>query len=730
MSGLEPIVAAVAPKAAVSIVSTVVTRLLPRVFRSPLERWRTWRRVIRVTRVRVPFGAYDRWLRETAKARMHEPLESAGASLAEELDQALLTHRKWSGLADRRSIAVRLVEETYYAVLEHATPGDARLLREHWASARHAELILSFAQMSGSHALSDSDQGSILLAESRSRRENRLLGFSLEDAQVSNLIETMTQSIPDVAFGTCRTITGAFGAGKSEVAESWFATEAHSFASGSGVVPIWLSAYELSLTNLTAAVRQRLNQHEGLLQVAVVIDGLDETDSAAATRIYNDARTLVQTNNKSKVLLTARPGVLRPSEDDIPVQPLSDEQITGIMETVSDESSTVWQWTGDLRDAIRRPFFAIAVAAARRDGAIVTGQASVIRHVVERALSDSKSRKQIFESESIYGILEKLAVSGISSLNAEASLSFEHRQRILLSGLVEERSATVSFTLPIFQQWFAAQVLLRSPSLVASAVDSAISFDRWRWALAIACLAAGRDEMDALLVEVFRSNPGAGTWLVREVAVSTTPADDDHEAVADKNAVPNDELARASDGMRLVGAARAYVDSIGALSSIAFPVANQNSAIVLGIRSDGPSIWIGWSTESDGDDRLIGLPDYHDLFVDGSPWHPQLTNVYASGALWPWEHWRKESAERMQKAFPTAYFGASDGVWAIERRQQLLRELLKAQSLLLPPLSRAAAQEKVEVLLDRMGSDVERTLVRLSRSCTQQVLSCCLCRAG
>lgn len=714
MSGLEPIVAAVAPKAAASIVSTVVTRLLPRVLRSPLARWRTWRHVTRVVRVKVPFGQYDRWLRETAKARMQEPLESAGALLAEELDRALLTHRDWSGLADRRSIAVRLVEETYRAVLEHATPGDARLLRERWASARHAELIMSFARMSGNHALSISDQGSVLLAESRSRRENRLLGFRLEDAQVSNLIEAMAQPIPAVAPGTSRIITGAFGAGKSEVAESWFATAAHSFASGSGVVPIWLSAYELSLTSLTTVVRQRLNQHEGLLQVAIVIDGLDETDSAAATRIYNDVRTLVQTNNKSKVLLTARPGVLRPSEDDIPVQPLGDEQVTRIMEIVSGESSTVWQWTGDLRDAIRRPFFALAVAAARRDGAVVTGQASVIRHVVERALSESKSRKHIFESETIYRILENLAVSGISSASAEAGLSFEHRQRVLLSGLVEERAAAVSFTLPIFQQWFAAQVLLRSPSLVASAVDSAMSFDRWRWALAIACLAAGRDRMDALLVEVFRANPGAGTWLVRELAESTISSDDSHEIVSGMEIVPNEELAQVSSERRLVKAARAYVDGIGALSSIAFPVANRNGAIVLGARSDGRSTWVGWSTETDGDDRVIDLPDYKDFFADGSPWHPRLTNLHATGALWPWEHWRKESAERMQKVFPNASFGASNGVWAIERRQQLLREILKAQSLLIPPLSRAAAQEKVGMLLDRIGSNVDKTLVRLS----------------
>ena len=706
MSGLEPIATVVGPKVATGLATALLTKLLPRVVRSPVSRWRTWRKVSRAAGVRVPRRLFDRWLRDAVKDQMQSPLSQAGAALAGSLDDVLQTNTRWRKLEHRRSLALRLVEETYAAILTFATESEARVLEEKWAASRHAEIVVKLAQATGRESLTASDYGAILLSESASRRMNRLQGFTLSDAQVRDLLDIMPNGAIHVEAGTVLTITGAFGAGKSEQAETWFADAAKAYAChASGRIPVWFAASELAAMNLTMAIRARINEARGALIVAVVVDGLDETDSAAAARIADEARVLVQSNPSSQVLLTARPNVIRAERNDIAATPLDDEHLAQVMQTVAGDSTSVWQWNEPLQDAIRRPFFAIAVAVAKRDGMAVTGQASVIRAVVERALETPTSRKHVLEPEPVYRILTDLAVSRTNNADANDGLSFGQRQRVLSSRLVEIRTSNAEFTLPIFQQWFAAQALLANPALIDAALATAVSFDRWRWALAIACIASDEEQMDGLLARIFQANPGAGMWLIAEV-VDSLPSVDETDV--------DNEAATTKLGERLLSAARVQADSLASISPFAFPLANSGSPIVLGLRASGPNAYVGWSSDTQGEDRLVDLPAREQLFSENSLWHPRLTGSRIANAAWPWQYLRTESADRLKQVLPRAVFGSKKGVWATERRHQIIRALLRAESLLFPPIDRISALKQVAELVERMGSQIDTTVVRLS----------------
>ena len=90
-------------------------------------------------------------------------------------------------------------------------------------------------------------------------------------------------------------------------------------------------------------------------------------------------------------------------------------------------------------------------------------------------------------SDALYELLLKLAVSLTGSNGASDGLTFREREQAVSTRLVNGvEGGSVAFALPVFEQWFAAQALLASPPTVAETLANPRSFDRWRWAIAIA----------------------------------------------------------------------------------------------------------------------------------------------------------------------------------------------------------------------------------------------------
>jgi hypothetical protein len=82
--------------------------------------------------------------------------------------------------------------------------------------------------------------------------------------------------------------------------------------------------------------------------------------------------------------------------------------------------------------------------------------------------------------------------------------------------LVEFVGPRVRFSLPIFQQWFAAQAVLSGRVSAAEFIADVRSFGRWRYVLAVAVASGTHETMTPVLEQVAAWNPGAAAWVLGE----------------------------------------------------------------------------------------------------------------------------------------------------------------------------------------------------------------------
>jgi hypothetical protein len=318
------------------------------------------------------------------------------------------------GAPDRTSLALRMVEATYVAILRVADPALGHQLSEQWAKQRNEEMAAGLVQASrdiGRWTIADRDLAVWLRRRSVERRRIRLAAFDVSEEAVALSMSSVYGLVPAVDPGSFRVLVGPFGAGKSEIAEAWH-LRAVDELDDDGPVPVWIHARDVATGGgLDRAVGALL----GLGQIAsrgvkVVIDGLDEVDGATAEGIAAAARVLVAGSPRSSVLATARRGVLPVTDSDIGVDGLSEEAARSLVTTLSGRRHTTWDWTPQLVETIRRPFFALAAGSLLATGEAPKGQAGLIKQLVERALSVGSSAGTM-TSDSLYKLLVKLATS-------------------------------------------------------------------------------------------------------------------------------------------------------------------------------------------------------------------------------------------------------------------------------------------------------------------------------
>ena len=305
-----------------------------------------------------------------------------------------------------------------------------------------------------------------------------------------------------------------------------------------------------------------------------------------------------------------------------------------------------------------------------------------------RALATPSGASSAVRDQSTFGLLAKLAVSGTQSGGSQDGLSFQERQQVLTSTLVHEVGGHVEFSLPIFRQWFASTSILADPSLVSLTVSDAESFDRWRWALAVACLGASPARLDDILATCLGANPGAGSWILAQIAAG-------HQWYRE---VDGDDVDESTAGHRLLRATRTWIDSLGDLSTSIFPIDGPSQPIGLGVHLSGKRVSTGWLRNPPASDTLLDLPAHvHPFAPLDDTWWPDRTGGVAEGDEWPWVLVRKRIAGSLLKVLDKhPLIGGLGGVWHAESRYRALRIVLNSRSMLYPPIDRDEALRAVE----------------------------------
>jgi hypothetical protein len=198
--------------------------------------------------------------------------------------------------------------------------------------------------------------------ESFGRRTTRLLAVP-SDRQDAVLAWMAEQDDPmvEVPEGQVRVLVAPMGAGKSEHASRWW-DEGLSAAQGDDVIeiPVWLDARRVP-TGLDAAVTASIGR-DPARPCRIVIDNLDGVSPGEAGQLLDEARQLVRTWPRTRVLATSRPGVTVGKNEVLAVEPWPAERGIDLVRVVTGD--TGWRsWTTETTDLLTSPLTAIAVAA-------------------------------------------------------------------------------------------------------------------------------------------------------------------------------------------------------------------------------------------------------------------------------------------------------------------------------------------------------------------------------
>jgi hypothetical protein len=552
-------------------------------------------------------------------------------------------------------------------------------------------------------ALDDSDRATVLLPRSTARRAVRLLAFALDETALTGYFDKII--VPDVPAGEVRVLLGDFGSGKSETAESWHRAAIRRLTDWQRPpLPLWLDAADVAARTLEEAIEQRLGptwrQGRG---ASIVVDGLDQTDPATAQAVLVAARTLSRTYTNVQFLLTARPGILAPTQvETIQAQLLEEDDALELVELAGGKPHAVWRWTANMRATVTRPFFALAAADLLGRAETVRGEADLIRGLVENALARATERAAVTSTET-RAVLQNLAV--MLTRAQKDTLSFADRQIARDSRLVADAPEDkVLFALPIFQQWFAAQAILNKDVAAAEIVADSNNFTRWRWAAAVAALSARNPvEVDDLLASWIAGNPGAAAWVIEEA----------FSGYRDWREETDENVDRATSGARLLRAFRTWCDALGPLAQGVLPYPVVRGPFELGVSVAGRRVSIGFSTAEPDEDSVRELPvGVHPLAPDAvAGWLPSRSGIAPQGDAWPWTIVRtmiaKSTAKRLAR---DPNHGTSDGVWAQEHRYDVSRRLLNLGSLAHADLPAVDVRERADNVFAAIGHDADAVL--------------------
>lgn len=695
MSGMEGPVLAGGARLLGSLAAKAAHALAHKV----LFKYKVARRVRKKVDFACSWRAYRAWLKSLTLQELSTPVEEVSATLAVRLNNHMTGKSKeWRSADDHLSRALRLVELTYPAIAAELGDADRTEMVEAWDQQRSAQVRERLLQLAGpGAALSSADLAAALQQRSAARRTVRLRAFGLDEARLRPYFDRIPS--PDVPEGQVVVLVGDYGVGKSEMAETWHRAAITALGEAdAGPLPVWLYARDLIGQTIERAVDGEIGaiwrRGRG---ASIVIDGLDEVDRAAAAQaILEGARILSRSQVGVRVLLTARPGILSPADDEMEKVPLlSEEEALELVELASGEPHATWRWTAEMRATTRRPFFALAAGSMLGDEHAPRGEADLIRTLVEESLKKAAERSAVTSAET-RSALTNLAISLTSS--GKDLLSFSERQVARSSSLVADGPQDrVLFSLPLFQQWFAAQAILDGTISPADVVADAASFNRWRWAAAVAALSAPTpDALDNLLGAWVDGNPGASAWIIKEAFSA-------HRTWRSEGTEPLDP---ATSRARLLRSLRTWADALGPLAHGVIPRHVVNRPVGLGVAVSGHQLGVGFATVRPASDYAAELPSqtHPSAQTDTTRWRLWFSGSVPEGDAWPWVFVRDRIAEKtLKKLSDDHQLGAPDGIWRQEQRFDVARRVVDRGSLFLGDLASGEVRAAAVKLLDRVA---------------------------
>ena len=455
-------------------------------------------------------------------------------------------------------------------------------------------------------------------------------------------------------------LIGELGIGKTLLAQRLF-QQAIKQAQENEVapIPIYLESGEwkqaTSLKQVVESAARGLG--DPATQGAIVIlDGLDEVDSVLANQILGKACLLATSWRNTTVVISSRPtritGDIRDSSQiqQFQVQPLSELKAHLLIERVSKLQLTAMicsSWTGSLRDAIRRPFFALILARYLGKGIVQSPRSTgeLLSWFVEDALEQVKDDYSTCDQ-----FLKQLASLSIDRGGdwiraTDVDPTGAALNPLLDSRLVVERSrGLISFPIPILAEWFAARSLADNPAKVEEFVTHPRRLENWRYPLTIAIATLGEEIVFKLLKPIVQNYPAFAAEILLEASVRW--------GGREISLPPFKEC-----GEQIQTAMKAWVQGLEPLAPLIAPIHKDGTVRSLGVRTDSTHLEAAWYKGKEALEEIVLLPfGWHspgskerENWMNGSSVHPGEEPAWA----WRWTMNRLVSELERRLGTPT-----------------------------------------------------------------------------
>jgi hypothetical protein len=454
----------------------------------------------------------------------------------------------------------------------------------------------------------------MVAATARSSRWNARRAAGLDESQIISTFKLTAPRFAEVTLlerGKILFVTAPIGSGKSDLLLDWLIESADLASSSTeSALPILLRGDEW-IGALQDQILQKVSVDE-LQQrgVDVVIDGLDEAGSRAET-IAERATEFIDLWPNSRIILSSRSATAPSGQDrfEVPTWALEDAQT--LIDTISTTPLRyeLRHMSADIQETLKRPLFAIFAAQTPPNSGPYAMVESLVRktNTANASTSHEDLAVAIIRND---GPIDPREVGSISAVDFAADR------------LVRTSQALWRFELPIYLQWFAAQGILSGSVARAEYVGSIDAFAKWRYVLAMAISGASAKRTDELLKVVAEWNPGAASWLLKEIKSSRLSRDDSKTGWDESKVAVRLELALLAlqHGLPAVATGRFNPDGL----SIAIKLDDESHAS------------IEWSDRPPGAPRLIPFVASPTL-RDGSTWNVLSWGQRESSEHWTWD---------------------------------------------------------------------------------------------
>jgi hypothetical protein len=490
------------------------------------------------------------------------------------------------------------------------------------------------------------------------------LALTLADDDTVGAPERLGRTLPATGLAV---LAGDFGSGKSVTGERiYLADNAAAAADETAPLPLHLLAKSVTgplLDTVRAAVDRLGNPARRGLRL--VLDGLDEPGQARAAELLDEARALVFTWPRTRVVITARPGLpLHKEEFTLAYPPLSEEEAVRLAEGLGGQSSLLWGQSEPIRQMLHLPLFLIVAALRQQAGAEVPrSRGTFLRALVDAAL-DRNSRP----TERSQAALESLAWLTVDSGGpmAAAELGDNATWKVLETRLVIREGGLLRFALPVVEQYFAAQPLLEH-GLTEFDLEDLTVLDRWRDTLTLAVTIGSWQQVRRLLDGLAARQPGVAAWVVANAVPQPTSEP--------STGLPSDvecawrihsALTAWADALAPAGNHLGLTDSQGRVRTVG---AGTDSGVTAGLRMD----------DNHGVDavRFPRLDPRTGIAADGSRWGLfRSAHVPGEYLAWPWQWALDWVTATLEAALRAKAFPLPDSTpFRDERRWQLAKAL-------------------------------------------------------